>query len=123
MFENPFSMNAQKLAFLGDAVYELIVREKLIKECNENIGTLHKLKVCKVCCEAQSEMVKKIESLLTEEELSIYKRGRNVRTGKVPKNSSPGVYHRATGLEALFGYLYLTDNMDRAYEFIKIMNI
>ena len=79
--------------------------------------------MCRVCCEAQSEMVKKIESLLTEEELSIYKRGRNVRTGKVPKNSSPGIYHRATGLEALFGYLYLTGNMNRAYEFIKIMNI
>ena len=118
-----FQMNAQKLAFFGDAVYELFVREKIIKEYNLNIGELHKLKISKVCCEAQSEMIKKIESILTEKELSIYKRGRNIKTGKVPKHVSPIQYHIATGLEALFGYLYLTNSIDRIYELLKIMDI
>ena len=121
--DNIFQMSAQKLAFLGDAVYELFVREKIVKEHNLNIGELHKLKISKVCCEAQSEMVKKIESSLTEEELSIYKRGRNIKTGKVPKHVSAVQYHIATGLEALFGYLYLTNSIDRMHELLKIMDI
>ena len=118
-----FQMNAQKLAFLGDAVYELFVREKIVKENNLNIGELHKLKISKVCCEAQSEMIKKIENSLTEKELSIYKRGRNVKTGKVPKHVSPAQYHRATGLEALFGYLYLERRNDRMKEILDMLDM
>lgn len=118
-----FQMSAQKLAFLGDSVYELLIREKIVKNCNGSIGDLHKLKVSKVCCEAQSEMFKKIESSLNEKELSIYKRGRNVKTGKVPKHSSVSNYHSATGLEALFGYLYLTDSKQRILEILKLMDI
>lgn len=123
MAENVSMMSAAKLAFLGDAVYELLVREKIVNDFEGSIGKLHDLKVSKVSCEAQSEMLKKIESLLTEEELSIYKRGRNLKTGRVPKGSSPAIYHRASGFEALFGYLYLIGNMSRAYELLKIMNI
>ena len=120
MTEKVSMMSAQKLAFLGDAVYELLIREKIVNSVDGSIGKLHNLKVC---CEAQSEMLSKIESILTDEELAVYKRGRNVQTGRVPKNSAPGVYRRATGLEALFGYLYLTGNMKRAYEFLKIMDV
>lgn len=123
MTEKVSMMSAQKLAFLGDAVYELLIREKIVNSVDGSIGKLNNLKVSKVCCEAQSEMLSKIESILTEEELAVYKRGRNVQTGRVPKNSAPGVYRRATGLEALFGYLYLTGNMKRAYEFLKIMDV
>ena len=123
MTEKVSMMSAQKLAFLGDAVYELLIREKIVNSVDGSIGKLHNLKVSKVCCEAQSEMLSKIESILTDEELAVYKRGRNVQTGRVPKNSVPGVYRRATGLEALFGYLYLTGNMKRAYEFLKIMDV
>lgn len=121
--EDVFQMSAQKLAFLGDAVYELLVREQIVKEYNKKIGELHKLKVKKVCCEAQSELFKKIMDYLTPEELAVFKRGRNIRTGKVPKNSNAQTYHCATGFEALFGYLYLTKNMKRIYELLKMMNM
>lgn len=118
-----FQMNAQRLAFLGDAVYELFIREKLVNEEKGSIGYLNKIKVDKVCCETQSEMLKKIEDFLTEEEISICMRGRNVRTGRVPKNSAGNVYHQATGLEALFGYLYLKRRILRIEELLRIMNI
>ena len=123
MVEDAFKMSAQKLAFLGDAVYELLVREKIVNECSGSIGELNNIKVSKVRCEAQSEMLKKIENSLTDEELSIYKRGRNLNSGRVPKKSSPGIYRRAQGLEAVFGYLYLTNNIKRAYDFFEMMNI
>ena len=123
MAENVSMMSAAKLAFLGDAVFELLVREIIVSDFEGSIGRLHELKIGKVCCEAQSEMFVKIENLLTEEELSVYKRGRNLKSGRVPKGSSPANYRRASGLEALFGYLYLSGNMARAYEFLKIMNI
>ena len=121
--ENAFQMSAQKLAFLGDAVYELLIREKIVKEYNKKIGDLHKLKVEKVCCDGQSDSLKKIIDYLTPEELSIFKRGKNIRTGRIPKNSTAKKYHCATGFEALFGYLYLTDNMYRNYELLEMMNI
>ena len=121
--EDAFQMSAQKLAFLGDAVYELLVREKIVKEYNMKIGELHKLKVRKVCCEGQCELLKKIENFLTPDELSIFKRGKNIRTGRVPKNSDAHTYHRATGLEAVFGYLYLTQNNKRIFKLLEIMNI
>ncbi len=121
--DNVSQMSAQRLAFLGDAVYELFIRERIVNEEKGPIGELNKLKVGKVCCETQSEMFKKIEGILTEEEFAICRRGRNVRTGRVPKNSSGSVYHQATGLEALFGYLYLKRRILRIEELLKIMNI
>lgn len=116
-------ISTQKLAFLGDAVYELMVRERIVTEKEGKIGELNNIKVSKVCCKAQSEFFKKLEPLFTEDELAIYKRGKNIRSGRVPKNVSPNVYYCATGLEAVFGYLYLSREISRIEEFLKFMNI
>ena len=96
------------LAFVGDGVYELMVRELLAARANRPSGALHKLSVKMVCAEAQSTAVTAIAPLLTEEETAVYKRGRNAHTAR-----TGGSYHRATGLEALFGYLYLSGEIER----------
>lgn len=110
IFDFPKDLNLEKLAFIGDAVFELIVRSKIICDVNGNIGDLNKIKVKNVCCSAQSEFFEEIKDILTEEEVSVFKRGRNAHIGNVPKNISPSVYHRATGIEVLFGFWYVTGN-------------
>jgi ribonuclease-3 family protein len=109
------------LAFIGDTVYELFVRESLVTEANRPVSELNKRKVSLVNCEAQSEAVRRITPSLTDEELSVYKRGRNAFTKNTPKNSSVADYHSATGLEALFGYLYLSGRVDRLRELFEIV--
>lgn len=109
-------MSPHKLAFLGDSVYEIIVRKKIICNYNTQVGNLNSLKVKSVCCEYQAELFEKIKNMLTEEELEIYKRGRNAHVKKIPKKSSPITYHKATGLEALFGFLYLSGQEERLLE-------
>jgi ribonuclease-3 family protein len=101
------------LAFVGDGVYELLVREFLACEANRPAKELNLEKVKMVSAPAQAEGFKKIESLLTEKELEVFKRGRNSHTSRVPKNATHAQYHYATGLEALFGWLYLKGNKDR----------
>ena len=108
---------------MGDAVFELIVRKKLALLYDSNIGEINKLKVNAVCCEAQANFFKSIEPLLTDEEISVYKRGRNAHIGNVPRKSSPQVYHMATGLEALYGYLYLTGKIGRINELSENINL
>ena len=110
------------LAFVGDAVYGLYVRTYLA-EVNRPSGELHRLSVGFVNASAQAEAFKIIEPELTEEEMKIFKRGRNFHTSTTPKHSSGGEYHTATGLECLFGYLYLEGKTGRADElFEKIWN-
>lgn len=109
-------MSPHKLAFLGDSVYEIIVRKKIICNYNTQVGNLNSLKVKSVCCEYQAELFEKIKNMLTEEELEIYKRGRNAHVKKIPKKSSPITYHKATGLEAVFGFLYLSGQEERLLE-------
>ncbi|MEE3332671.1 MAG: ribonuclease III domain-containing protein [Ruminococcus sp.] len=109
------------LAFIGDTVYELFVRESLVTEANRPVNELNKRKVSLVNCEAQAEAVRRITPSLTDEELSVYKRGRNAFTKNTPKNSSVADYHSATGLEALFGYLYLSGRVDRLRELFEIV--
>lgn len=104
------------LAFVGDAVYDLLVREMLVCEANRPVGALNDKKIKVVCCEFQSAAAKKVMPLLTEEELAAFKRGRNAHSSTVPKHASKGDYHNATGLEALFGYLYLTEQPERIRE-------
>ena len=101
------------LAFVGDAYFGLLVRLKLA-ETERPIGELHSLSVKLVNANAQALGVAEIEPLLTEEEAAVYRRGRNAHPGHTPKNADVGDYHRATGLEALFGYLYLKGEMERA---------
>ena len=118
--ENPNLLSPSVLAFVGDGVYGLLVRKNLAK-VNRPSGELHKLSVKLVNATAQAEAFKLIEPQLNEKELSVFKRGRNFRTGKTPKNSTGGEYHTATGLETLFGFLYLSEQNDRAEELFNII--
>ena len=110
--ENPNLLSPSVLAFVGDAVYGLMVRTALA-EVNRPSGELHKLSVKLVNATAQAEAYKMIEPELSEKEIMVFKRGRNFKTGNTPKNSSGGEYHTATGLETLFGFLYLSGENDR----------
>lgn len=103
------------LALVGDGVYELLVREMLVCEANRSAGELHKAAVKLVRAEAQAAAMDKLEPLLTEKEAGVFRRGRNAHT---PRNDA--AYHRATGLEALFGYLYLNGELDRVKELFKL---
>ncbi len=118
-----FLISPEKLAFVGDAVFELLVREKISSQYNVNIGEINKLKVNSVCCEAQAEFFRAIEPILNERETAVYKRGRNAHIGNVPKKSSPQVYHIATGLEAVFGYLYLSGRFERIEELSQYLKL
>lgn len=101
------------LAFYGDSVYEAMVRERVVKTHQMNAGKLHELTVRKVRAGYQSEAVNVLEPLLTEKEADILRRGRNAGGISVPKSAKPSEYRRATGLEALFGYLALTEQRER----------
>ena len=101
------------LAFTGDAVFSLFVREMLVCDANRPVGQLHKLSVNWVKAEAQSKGMRAILPLLTEKETEVFKRGRNAHTSHTPKNQSGCDYHYATGFEALVGYLYLKDEAER----------
>lgn len=101
------------LAYIGDGVLELLVREKLITSGETNTGKLSAMAQKIVCAPAQSEAVDALLPMLTEEELAIYKLGRNHKVGGKPKKASAVEYHRATGMEAVFGYLYLEGRNER----------
>lgn len=107
------------LAFTGDAVFSLYIREMLVCEANRPVGQLHKLSVNWVKAEAQSKGMHAILPLLTEKETEIFKRGRNAHTSHTPKNQSGCDYHYATGFEALVGYLYLKDETERLNELLN----
>ncbi len=103
------------LAFVGDGVYSLMVRERLLSQANRPVNDLHKLAVQEVRAEAQAEAMNRILPLLTEEEEAVFKRGRNAHTAR-----SGADYHRATGLESLFGYLYLAGRIERIRELFRL---
>ncbi len=109
------------LAYIGDGVYELYVRNKLIDEHSDMPPhKLHILATTHVKASAQSNAMLLIESTLTEDELTIYKRGRNAKSATVPKNADVSEYRRATGFEALIGYLYLSEKKERLDEIMSI---
>ena len=103
------------LAFVGDGVYSLFVRERLLAKANRPVGDLHRLAVEAVRAEAQSAAVERLLPVLTEEELAVFKRGRNAHTARTGAE-----YHRATGLESLFGYLYLDGRTVRLRELFAL---
>ena len=107
------AMSSLALAHVGDAVYELLVRSMLAARGPAAVYDLHRQTVAYVRAEAQAETVKRLLPLLTEEEMAVYKRGRNSRVHGIPAHANPGEYHSATGLEALLGWLYLTGRQDR----------
>lgn len=118
--ENPNLLSPSVLAFVGDAVYGLYVRRHLA-EVNRPSAELHRLSVEYVKAPAQAKAFKLIENELTENELSVFKRGRNFHTSSTPKNATNGEYHTATGLESLFGYLYLIGETARADQLFEII--
>ena len=101
------------LAFLGDAVYSLLVRNMLSMQENKPAGKLHKESVKYVNAAFQAQMIKELLPSLTENETAVFKRGRNAHSGHSPKNQEAGDYRYATGLETLYGYLYLIGDFKR----------
>jgi ribonuclease-3 family protein len=108
------------LAFLGDAVYSLYIREKLAFSSDMKSGGLHKLSAASVNAVSQSEFALKLLPYLSEEELNIYKRARNTKKGTKSKSSSVADYNRSTGFEALIGFLYITGNYERLNYLLNI---
>ena len=119
---NPKQLSPLNLAFIGDCVYEMLVRETLVTDANRPVNDLHRESVKFVSAKAQTAAFEKIKDILTEEEMAVYKRGRNAKVGHSPKSATEGEYHCATGVEALFGYLYLTDRLDRIKELFSEIN-
>jgi len=107
------------LAFLGDCVFDLIIRTVIVERGNRAPESLHKKKSAVVKANTQAKMAESMLDILTEEELSIYKRGRNAKSYSVAKNASVSDYRKATGFEALLGYLYLQDKVDRIIILVK----
>ncbi len=114
----PEQYSALTLAYLGDCVYELYVRSRLVSGGNRNVNALHKDATAHVCCRAQAEFYRKVEDMLTEDELAVFHRGRNTKS-HVPKNSGMNDYRIATGVEALIGWLYLKGEKQRICDLLK----
>lgn len=113
-------LNAQVLAFVGDGVYTMYVRNLIVLNNAGKSGELHKLTSKYVKAKAQSETMERLMSLLTQDELDVFKRGRNYKTQSTAKNSSVQEYHRATGFEAVLGFLYLSGQSDRLNEILQL---
>ncbi len=108
------------LAYIGDGIYELIIRTILVEKGNTQVNKLHQRASRLVKASAQSEMVESLKPYLTEEEMAVFKRGRNAKSFTTAKNATISDYRRATGFEALMGYLYLTEQWERMLELIRI---
>ena len=108
------------LAYIGDAIYELVIRTILVEKGNTQVNKLHQRASKLVKASAQSAIIEKLKPYLTEEEMGVFKRGRNAKSFTMAKNASMSDYRRATGFEALMGYLYLTEQWERMLELIKI---
>jgi ribonuclease-3 family protein len=129
--ENYFQMNLTRqqinafsnlgLAHIGDGVYELLCRSYLCAQGNHTVGNLHRDTVQMVKAPTQAKFADKLLPLLTEEELGWYRRGKNAHVHAVPKGATPAEYAKATGLEALFGALYLSGQTDRINELFQMM--
>ena len=109
------------LAHLGDAVYELLVRSMLCIQGNETAAVLHRATVKYVSAPAQAAAAHKIVPMLTKEESEVYRRGRNTKVNSVPNKATINEYHAATGLEALFGWLYLRGETERLSELFAVV--
>ena len=114
------TVNPLTLAYIGDSIYELVVRSVMVARTNTRAGLLHRQTSQYVKAEAQSKMMDVLLPVLTEEEESVYRRGRNAKSPTMAKNASVSDYRRATGFEALMGYLYLNDRMERMVELTKL---
>ncbi|MCR4614877.1 MAG: ribonuclease III [Clostridiales bacterium] len=118
---NPKLLSPLTLAFIGDSVFELMMREYYVKQANRPVKALHSLSADHVCANAQSQAAEIIIPMLTEEEQAVFRRGRNAHTSHTPKSSTEQDYHKATGLEALFGFLYLNGEAERIAELFGVI--
>lgn len=109
------------LAHVGDAVYELLTRTMLCERGHSSVSELHRLTVSMVNAPAQARAAERLIPVLTDEELSVYRRGRNTKVNSVPHNADIGQYHAATGVEALFGWLYLQGRLERIEELFGLI--
>jgi ribonuclease-3 family protein len=113
--------SALTLAYIGDCVFELVIRTVVIHHSKKAVNDLHKKAIKFVKAESQALMMQGLldDELLTEEERNVYKRGRNTKSHTSAKNASIAAYRKATGFEALIGYLYVTNQMERILELTK----
>ena len=129
--ENYFKMNLSRqeinaisnlgLAHIGDSVFEILCRSYLCARGGKNVGNLHRDTINMVKATAQAQFMDKLLPHLTEEELAYYRRGKNAHVHAVPKSCTPAEYAKATGLEALFGALYLAGETDRINQLFKLL--
>ena len=108
------------LAYIGDGVFELIIRSVIVGKGNTKASQLHYQTSHIVKAETQAKLIDALEADLTEEEADVYRRGRNAKSPTMAKNATMADYRKATGFEALMGYLYLKDDFERAVELTKI---
>ena len=106
-------------AYIGDAIYDLIIRTVVVERANRPANDLHRITVRYVSATAQSRIVEALMDRLTEEEQSVYRRGRNSKPHTTAKNATTADYMKATGFEAVLGFLYLSGEMKRALELVK----
>lgn len=115
---DPNAYSPLQLAYIGDAVYEVLIRSIVMKGGRSQMNKMHKKTSSLVQASAQSHLIQVIMEDLTPEEAAVFKRGRNAKSGTMAKNQSMSDYRRATGFEALMGYLYLTGQTGRIYELV-----
>jgi ribonuclease-3 family protein len=121
MNENLNTIPTLNLAFIGDGVFDLLVREHLVRSNGGQVGELNQTKVSMVNCKSQAGYARALLPHLTQEEEEVYRRGRNAKVNSASKHSTRSDYHAATGLEALFGYLYLKGETARIRELFALI--
>lgn len=107
------------LAYIGDGIYDLVIRTVVVERANRPANDLHRMVTRYVKASAQARIILALQEELTEEEMAIYKRGRNAKSYTTAKNATVADYRKATGFEALMGYLYLTNRTDRLLALVK----
>ena len=118
---DPRTYSPLVLAYIGDAVYELLIRTKVINHGSMQVNKMHKKSASLVKAETQANIIKAIQDDLTEEELAVFRRGRNAQVHSIPSHASRAQYSTATALEALFGWLYLGGQRQRASDLFDVM--
>lgn len=116
---DPCSYSPLALAYIGDAVYELLIRTKVINRGSMQVNKMHKKSASLVKAQAQASLIKVLEEELTVGELAVFKRGRNAKSATVAKNATVIDYRMATGFETLIGYLYITEQFGRIVELVS----
>ena len=116
--QDPEKVSPLNLAFIGDSVYEVVIRNKVLNDFNGSLNEVNKMAKHYAMAQTQSKIMHLIENELSEKEIQIFKRGRNAKGVSAPKSCTISEYREATGFESLIGYLYLKNNSDRVIELV-----